>query len=84
MNKIQITLTPQETTLLALQGQPLGYDVTRFVKFLVSREAYDFAAKIPIYKMNADLEKDVKSALDEYRSGKLRGYNSVDEMFANL
>lgn len=84
MNKIQLTLTPQETTLLAMQGQSLGYDVTKFVKFLVSREAYNLASKIPIYKMSKELENETANALEEYKSGKLRGYDSVDEMFANL
>lgn len=84
MNKIQVTLTPQETTLLALQGQALGYDVTKFVKFLISREVYNFAAKIPTYKMSKSLENETEKALKEYKAGKLRGYGSVDEMFANL
>lgn len=84
MNKIQITLTPQETTLLSLQGQSLGYDVTKFVKFLVSREVYDFAAKIPTYKMSKTLEGETEKALKEYNAGSLHGYSSVDEMFAGL
>lgn len=84
MNKIQLTLTPQETTLLALQGQPLGYDVTKFVKFLVSREVYNFSSKISTYKMSRDLEDKTEKALKEYKTGKLHGYNSVDEMFADL
>ncbi|MCL4390360.1 MAG: hypothetical protein M1484_05210 [Patescibacteria group bacterium] len=84
MNKIQITLTPQETTLLAVQGQALGYDVTKFVKFLVSREVYNLASKIPTYKMSESLEKETEKALKEYQAGKLRGYGSIDEMFANL
>jgi hypothetical protein len=84
MNKIQITLTPQETTLLSLQGQSLGYDVTKFVKFLISREVYNFAAKIPTYKMSAALEKNVEDALREYKSGEFPSYNSVEEMMASL
>lgn len=84
MNKIQLTLTPQETTLLALQGQSLGYDVTKFVKFLVSREVYSFSSKIPTYKMSKDLEDETEGALKEYKTGKLHGYDSVDEMFTGL
>lgn len=84
MNKIQVTLTPQETTLLSLQGQSLGYDVTKFVKFLISREVYNFASKIPTYKMSKGLENETEKALKEYKTGKLRGYDSVDEMFASL
>lgn len=84
MNKIQVTLTPQETTLLALQGQSLGYDVTKFVKFIISREVYNFAAKIPTYKMSKGLEDEAEKALKEYKTGKLRGYDSVDEMLNDL
>ena len=39
--KIQITLTAQEVSSLALN--PLGYDVSRFIKFLAGQAAFSLS-----------------------------------------
>lgn len=80
--KIQITLTPQETTSLSLN--PLGYDVSRFVKFLAGQAALSLSDRVPTFKMSKKLEKLSEKALEEYRQGKLKNYDSTKEMFADL
>ncbi len=82
--KVQLTLTPQEMQILALKGQGLGYDPVKFIKFLISQEVYNFVTNIPTYQMSETLEEETKTALKDYRAGKLRSYNSVDDLFASL
>ncbi|HBU21492.1 TPA: hypothetical protein DEB02_00950 [Candidatus Beckwithbacteria bacterium] len=39
MKKLQLSLTRQEAQLLELKGAQLGYDLTKYVKFILAREA---------------------------------------------
>ena len=43
MKKLQISLTSEEVKLLEIQASELGYKLTKFVKFLLSQEAYRVA-----------------------------------------
>ncbi len=69
--KLQITLTKQEEELLSSKAGILGYDVTKYVKYLLAREA--ISAIPPIIRMNdtqvekierAFLEDDENKSLD--------------------
>ncbi len=40
--------------------------------------------KIPTYKMSKNLEKETEKALKEYKTVKLHGYNSIEEMFEKM
>jgi len=55
--KIQITLTPEEVAALAVKAKILGYNVTKYVKFIVSREAFEVALSLPVFEMGKALEK---------------------------
>ncbi len=72
MTKLQITLTDQETQLLAMRGGSMGYDVTKYVKYVLAREAIDGVYGIPTFKANARMEKVIKEGLEEYRQGKTK------------
>jgi len=78
--KIQITLTPQETAALMLKARALGYNVVKFVKFLVSREAYGIVERIPQEEMSARLEEKVVSAISDYQKGKTLALKSAAEI----
>jgi len=78
--KIQITLTPEEVVALALRGKPLGYNVTRYIKFIVSREAFDAVESYPIIKMGALLEKKTLKALKEHKKGQSYKLLSIDDL----
>jgi hypothetical protein len=78
--KIQITLTPEEVAALAMRGKTLGYNVTKYVKFIVSREAFEAVESYPTLKMGALLEKKTLEVLKEYKKGKSRKLLSIDEL----
>jgi len=81
--KIQITLTPQEILALSLKGESLGYNVTKFIKFLITKEAYEMVESIRIFPMSEELEKKTLKAIEEHKKGKtkeLRGVNDLDNL----
>lgn len=70
MDKIQLTLTNQETQLLSRQAARLGYDVTKYVKFLISREAYKAAVtKSSTRTLSTRAERHIQEALEEHEHG---------------
>ncbi|PIQ71511.1 hypothetical protein COV87_03000 [Candidatus Roizmanbacteria bacterium CG11_big_fil_rev_8_21_14_0_20_37_16] len=78
--KIQITLTPEEVAALAIRGKTLGYNVTKYVKFIVSREAFETVESFPVFKMGTILEKKTLKALKEYEKGRSKKLLSIDEL----
>ncbi len=68
--KIQITLTPQEVAALSIKSKALGYNITKYVKFIVSKEAVEAVEEYPTYKMSKKLEKITAKALKDYKEGK--------------
>lgn len=70
MQKIQITLTPQEYSFLSINA--LGLDVAKYVKFLASKAASDIIEEIPTFKMSKKLEKITEQGLEEYKQGKTK------------
>lgn len=78
--KVQITLTPQETTALMVKAKTLGYNVARFIKFLVSREALSIIESIPVYPMSENLEKKALKALKTYRKGGISKLQNIDDL----
>lgn len=78
--KIQITLTPQEVAALSIKSKALGYNVTKYVKFIVSKEAVESVEEYPTYKMSKRLERLSQKALKEYREGKTITLKSVEDL----
>ncbi|MFH1840744.1 MAG: hypothetical protein ABH807_01110, partial [Candidatus Shapirobacteria bacterium] len=70
MTKLQLTLTDQETDLLAAKAVLLGYDVTRYVKFLIGREAMTAMNDYPVYHLTEAMEKKVIKAIKDNNEGK--------------
>lgn len=61
--KLQITLTKQEEELLSGKAGVLGYDVTKYVKYLLAKEA--ISAIPPFFKMNDAQVEKIEMALQE-------------------
>lgn len=70
MTKLQITLTDQEATLLANKAAVLGYDVTKYAKFVLAREAEASVRNIPSLKANPAMETLIEEAIEEEKQGK--------------
>jgi hypothetical protein len=78
--KIQITLTPEEVAALAVRAKALGYNVTKYIKFIVSREAFEAVQSISVLEMGKALEKKTLKALKDHKKGKSKKLLSVDEL----
>lgn len=70
MQKVQLTLTPEETHALKFKASKLGYDVTRYIKYLISQEAFSIIEDIPEYPLSAKAEKEIEKAIQEHKKGK--------------
>jgi len=70
MTKLQISLTDQENELLALKAQGLGYDVTRYAKFVLAREAESALNIIPVLKASKTMDNLIENAIREDTAGK--------------
>jgi len=75
--KIQITLTPQEILALSLKGESLGYNVTKFIKFLITKEAYAAVESMPVFPMSEELEKKTLKAIEEHKKGKTKELREI-------
>ena len=72
MTKLQITLTDQETQLLSMRAAVLGYDVTKYAKFVLAQDAAEQLTSVPTFKATPIMEKMIKKGLEEYRQGKTK------------
>lgn len=72
MTKIQLTLTAPEANLLSFKATQLGYNLTRFIKFLISKEASKVIGEnnIPSFIMSKKAEKIALQARKDYQKGK--------------
>lgn len=73
MNKVQLTLTEEESKLLESKASKLGYSLTRYLKFLISREAADVVEREEIEvipHLSTQAKKRFEKALKDIKSGK--------------
>jgi len=80
MTKLQITLTDQEADILKIKAASFGYNLTRFVKFILGQKVLEYDASIPTYRMSAKTEKRVEEALADYEAGRTISVNSIEEL----
>lgn len=78
--KIQITLTPEEVSALSFKSRSLGYNVTKYVKFIVMKEASSVVENYPIFSMSQPLEKRTIEALKLHEKGKTKRLKSLNDL----
>lgn len=77
--KIQISLTPEEIAALSIKGKKLGYSATKYIKFLITREAYSVVESVPTFPLAQELEEKTLQALRDYHQKKTKKLtNPVD------
>lgn len=72
MTKLQISLTDQETQLLSMRAAVLGYDVTKYAKFVLAQDASEQSTFVPTFKATPKMEKIIRKGLEEYQQGKTK------------
>ena len=81
MTKIQLTLTKPEVTILQNNADIFGYDLSRYVKFLISKAVEQSVfADVPTFKASPRLEKRVAEAMENYDNGNVYTLDSVDDL----
>jgi len=77
---VQITLTPEEAAALAIRGKQLGFSVSKYIRFLVAKEAHEVVSGQEVSVMSSDIEKITNEALQEWKAGKARKLTSLDDL----
>ncbi len=80
MSKIQITLTPEEDQVLQIKASRLGYGVTKYLKFLISKEAAEVLGDYPVIELSKKAIKTIEKAHQEHLNGKTRLLEDVDDL----
>lgn len=82
MYKIQLTLTPQEAMLLNSEANLLGYNLTKYIKSLISRKVVGIVEQsiIPTFRMSKRAEKLALRVLEEHKEGKTKRLASLDQL----
>lgn len=70
MTKLQITLTDEETQLLAMRAAVLGYDVTKYAKFVLAKDAIEQITSVPTFIATPRMNVLLKKALKDDNIGK--------------
>lgn len=70
MTKLQISLTDQETQLLSMRAAVLGYDVTKYAKFILAKEAVEQITSEPTFTATPRMNLLLKKALKDDADGK--------------
>lgn len=74
MTKLQITLTDREAELLSQRASDLGYDVTKYAKFILAREAESALRNIPVFKASPPMDKLIVEAVKEDEQGQTKDW----------
>lgn len=77
--KLQITLTEQEGKLLTERANLLGYDVTKYAKFMLAREAME-SLSVPTYQMTPEMINTVEKAVKDSEAGKTKKWSFGDNI----
>ncbi|MFA6518175.1 MAG: hypothetical protein WCV93_00805 [Candidatus Shapirobacteria bacterium] len=80
MTKLQITLTPAEATSLSFLASRFGYDITRYVKYLISKSVDSVVSQRSTH-LSTKADRLLGDSLAQYQQGKLSSVDSVDELF---
>ena len=78
--KIQLTLTQEEITALSFKGRALGYNVTKYIKFIVMKEAFSAIESLPVLQMSERQERNTLKAIKEYKKGKTKKISHIDDI----
>jgi len=81
--KVQLTLTNEEAQILSAKASKLGYNTTKFIKFLITREAVSVIGQAENTRMmSSELENKGLDAVEAYKAEKTIEFESVDELLS--
>ncbi len=80
--KIQLTLSSQEVQSLAMKGQQMGYNIPKYIRFLIGKDVEKNIETIPTFPMSSRLEKRVIKALKDHKQGKSKTLDEVEDLLS--
>ncbi len=80
MYKVQLTLTPEESQALQRKASRLGYGITKYIKFLISKEAIEILSDYPVIQLSKKAIATFEKAHQEHMEGKTRLLEDVDDL----
>jgi len=86
MTKVQLSLTDQEAAILTDYGSLFGYNLSKTIRFVISKASEKFLKEsvISVYGMSEETERKGLIALKEHRAGKTTKVEDVDSFFNKL
>ena len=86
MAKLQLTLTDNEADILSNYGSQFGYNLSKTVRFLISKATERIVSKgiIPEFPLSKENEKIGLEALKEHRAGKSIKIDNIPDFFSKL
>ncbi len=82
MQKVEINLTDHEADIIATYAIQLGYDIRRYIKYLVSADVMRSFERhnVPTFQMSKATERRMREALEAYQQGGTRVIKSMAEL----
>jgi hypothetical protein len=86
MAKLQLTLTDNEADILSNYGSQFGYNLSKTVRFLISKATERIIAQrtIPEFPLSEENEKIGLEAFKEHRAGKSIKVDDISSFFSRL
>ena len=86
MTKVQISLTSQEVTILNSYGSQFGYNLTKTIRFLISKTTEELlkTGVTPTYELNTKLEEKGLNALKEHQEGETSLVDDAQKFFKQI
>ncbi len=78
--QLKVTLSPNLMDLIYAKAQELGLSLSAYVRHLVIEDVRH--QSIPEFPMSQKTEQTALQALEDYRRGKLKKVDTIDELFA--
>lgn len=80
--QIKVTLPDELYLYLKSRAEKYGLNLASYVRHLVINDVKDI--DIPVFKMSEKTEKIALKALEDYKNGKTRKIDNIDDYFSNL
>jgi len=80
--QVKVTLPPELYMHLKSKAEKFGLNLASYIRHLVINDVKD--VDIPVFKMSGKRESIALKALEDYKKGKTRKLDNIDEYFDNL
>lgn len=70
MNKVQLTLSPEEVQALQTKADLMGYSVTKYIKLLIGKEVLSLIDEYPTIELSRKALKKIEQGHKEHQEGK--------------